>query len=111
MTQRDRPEKTIDLDERQATRKKCALSADYQDGGQIRKGQIRDISTLGVFIETPHSMEIGQKLSMRFTFPKAETQLKIQGEIVRKDTNGIGVKFDPLAQQEIDLIDIFVRKF
>ena len=110
MTHQERPETTIDLDERQAIRRKCSLPADYQDGQQSRRGRILDISTLGVFIETPHPIEIGKKLAMRFSFPEAERQLKIHGEIVRKDSKGIGVKFDPLATHEIDLIDRFVSE-
>ena len=108
MALQDRPEQTIDLDERQAPRKKCIIPVNYLDGQQTRQSRIVDISTLGVFIETPYPMEVGQKLVMRFSFPKKEKLLKIRGQITRKESKGIGVKFDQLAQLEMDLIQTFV---
>ena len=110
MSLQDRPEQTIDLDERQASRKQCDIAVDYYDGEQVRQSRILNISTLGVYIETQYPMDVGQKLMMRFSFPDKENRLKVQGQIIRNESRGIGVKFDPLAQAELDLIQTFVNE-
>jgi len=47
-----------------------------------------------LYIETQLPLFVGQGLSMTFSLTDSEESIKIKGEIVRTDPNGIGVEFD-----------------
>ena len=102
------PEKTITLDEREAPRRVCTIAVDYQTQGRSFQDTILDISAAGVFIETDESLEIGQGISLSFSFPEAEEDLDIKGEIVWRSPRGIGVKFYKLNPQHVARIKRFV---
>ena len=67
-----------------------------QDDGQGHGSVITDISRCGVFIETPQSFSVGEKILLTFEVPTNRKEYKITGEIVRIHQNGIGVKFKHL---------------
>ena len=55
---------------------------------------IQNLSVGGLHIETQLPLSVGEKLSMTFSLTDSEEEIKIKGEIVRADSNGIGVEFD-----------------
>jgi len=55
---------------------------------------IQNLSCSGLYIETQLPLYVGQGLSMTFSLTDSEEEIKIKGEIVRADSNGIGVEFD-----------------
>jgi len=55
---------------------------------------ILNLSKGGVFIESIYPFRMNQQLSLTFSLPEVKDSITITGEIVRIDTNGIGVKFD-----------------
>ena len=59
----------------------------------IYTGTIIDISTNGVFIETPESFKIGQMIMVNIPDTHDEGYVRLAGEIVRIEPGGIGVKF------------------
>ena len=61
-----------------------------------------------MFIKTDESLDIGQEIFRRFSFPDAEEDLDIKGEIVWRNPKGIGVKFYDLTANHIERIKHFV---
>ena len=58
---------------------------------------IQDISDAGVFIQTDGHFFVGQQITLTFTLPMASKDISVNGEVVRIDSRGIGVKFkEPL---------------
>jgi hypothetical protein len=59
---------------------------------------IQDISSGGVFIQTDGHFFVGQQITLTFTIPKAGGDTTVTGEVVRVNTQGIGVRFnEPLT--------------
>ena len=55
---------------------------------------IQNLSCSGLYIGTQLPLFVGQGLSMAFSLTDSEEPIKVKGEIVRTDSNGIGVEFD-----------------
>ena len=59
---------------------------------------IQDISSGGVFIQADGHFYVGQQITLTFTLPKIEKDISVGGEVVRINSQGIGVKFnEPLT--------------
>jgi hypothetical protein len=56
-------------------------------------GTIMDISTTGIFIETRESFKIGQMVMVNIPDTHDDSYVRLAGEIVRTEPEGIGVKF------------------
>lgn len=54
---------------------------------------IKDISRCGMFIETKSPFVISEIITMKFQVPSSRKMFKIIGEVVRRQKNGVGVKF------------------
>ena len=108
MLSQEVPEKTITLDEREAPRRSCTIAVNFESQGSSFQDTILDISAAGVFIKTDESLEVGQGIALRFSFPGAEEDLDIRGEIVWRSAQGIGVKFFDLTPQHFERIKRFV---
>ena len=78
---------------RQCDRKDFFRVIDYRVGDHYSRDFIQDISETGLFIKTSHPFSVGQTVSMTFMSPDNQSPFKMNGEIVRVHTDGIGVKF------------------
>jgi len=78
---------------REHPRTPCFILVDYATQDQVFKGFIQDISAGGVFIKPRTSFSVGEKITLTFSPPNYQEPIKINGEIVRSDRLGIGVKF------------------
>jgi len=56
------------------------------------KGATRNISTGGLFVDTKISSCVGQKLEMNFRFRSGYHSMKIQAQVVRETSEGLGLK-------------------
>lgn len=71
------------------------LKSAYSDLDESASGYIvRNISAGGVFIKTDSPLEMGQNISLLFTFPDMETPVRVTAEVVRATSEGFGLKFD-----------------
>ncbi|MFC1812484.1 PilZ domain-containing protein [Thermodesulfobacteriota bacterium] len=95
--------------DRKYARKACLINVDYAVGGRAFSNYIQDISTTGVFIETSESFPAGQELLMTFSFPDREDSFRIDGEITRITSEGIGVRFNYQSQIQKDVIEGLVE--
>jgi Tfp pilus assembly protein PilZ len=74
------------------------MPVDCATGDQSFKGFIKDISTGGVFIETRGNLTVGKDITLTFSSPHQQEAVRIAGEVVRKNTLGVGVKFKKAIQ-------------
>lgn len=65
----------------------------YATRNRFFKGTIKDISKGGVFIEAPDMMAVGQRLSLAIPSGRQGRGLKLRGEIVRIDQEGLAIRF------------------
>ncbi|WP_236889738.1 PilZ domain-containing protein [Desulfoluna limicola] len=65
----------------------------YVVKGRAYTGFIKNISTEGVFIETPDITESGEKIILSFELPDGE-HVRVSGTVVRGEANGFAVSFD-----------------
>ena len=87
---------------RKHERKSFLTTIDYSNEKGSYRDFIKDISLGGLFIETRTSFSIGEIISMTLLLPEYNKKIKIEGEVVRIDKQGIGVKFKTSQiQQEI----------
>jgi Tfp pilus assembly protein PilZ len=78
---------------REHPRQPCSIPVEYATKDQGFKGFIRDLSHGGVFIQTRGSLEVGEEITMTFSTSSDQDPLKVDGEIVRKNLLGVGVRF------------------
>jgi len=78
---------------RKHARKALVTVVDYATQDQAYKDFIQNISAGGVFIETTVPVSIGQVLSLTFALPYHQAHIKINGEVVRINPQGIAVEF------------------
>lgn len=86
-------EKKLSKGKRQHERKPFFMVVDYSAEDRVYKDFIQNISAGGVFIETRLPFSVGQEVSLSFPLPNYKKYIKIPGEIVRTNLEGIGVKF------------------
>lgn len=56
-------------------------------------GTVKDISSEGMFLETPLTLDIGNRISLAFRLRTSKFPMNITGEIVRSTPAGVGVRF------------------
>lgn len=78
---------------RKQAREDCSIIVDYVADRETFHDFIRNISAGGVFIETVRKFAVGQEIVLTFTMPRYPNLLKIKGEVIRTDHNGIAVGF------------------
>jgi Tfp pilus assembly protein PilZ len=111
----EQPLKSISLEETEIAlrchnRKSCMLSIDYKVEERNFEGFMLDISPAGAFIETSEPFSAGQPIHISFSLPNNPRQLKVSGEILWKGMLGIGVKFDDISPDQIELINAFMEE-
>ena len=77
---------------------------DYSAGDQYYRDFIQDMSNSGVFIKTAQKFSVGQIIRMTFMSRDYQKPFKINGEIVRVGSDGIGVKFKIESQVQEEAI-------
>jgi len=93
--------------QRKHARKMFLTTLDYSTDSGSYRDFIKDISVGGLFIETGTSFSVGEEISMTLLLPEYGKKISIQGEIVRIEEQGIGVKFKT-SQVQKEIIKSFV---
>ena len=65
----------------------------YVVKGRAYTGFIKNISTEGVFIDTPDVADAGEKIILSFELPEGE-HIRVSGTVVRGEGKGFAVSFD-----------------
>lgn len=83
------------IEKRKFQRKKCSLHVAYSDNTVThRRAIISDIHQGGAFINTRNRLDIGEDFLMKVHLPGLPMPMAIIGEVVRYNSDGMGVKFD-----------------
>jgi Tfp pilus assembly protein PilZ len=83
-----------ELDPRAYPRRQYHKSLRLQYGSKNYKGEFKNISRGGVFIKTDIRFTVGKKIRIVIPGSQIRKMVKLQGWIVRINTDGFGVKFD-----------------
>lgn len=94
---------------RKHDRKDFFMIVDYNVNDQYHRDVIQDISESGVFIKTSQMFSSGQEIQMTFMSPDYQRPFKIKGEIVRVQTDGVGVKFKIDSQVQESALKSFMN--
>ncbi len=93
---------------RKYSRKDFFRIIDYTVEDRYYRDFIHDISESGLFFKPSHKFSVGQTIQITFMFPNNQKPLKINGEIVRVGTDGVGVKFKIESQVQKAVLKSFV---
>jgi hypothetical protein len=80
-------------EQRKYSRKDFFNIIDYTVEGRHYRDFIENISESGLFFKPSHTFSVGQTIQITFMSPDNQKPFKINGEIVRVSTDGVGVKF------------------
>lgn len=97
-------------DVRQAPRESYTELLNFKSKSGNHYGHAKDISSTGVFIETPAEFEIGESVKLVLTFISAPNPVKLTGIVVRIAENGIGLNFDEDSQSQVKDMDSIISK-
>ena len=78
---------------RRFARKPYFMPVDFATPHRAFSGYIQNISSGGLLIETREDLSVGQQVTLSFMRPKSRDYVKVGGEVVRKISDGFGVKF------------------
>ena len=95
-------------EQRKYSRKDFLTITDYNVGDRYYRDFIQDISASGVFIKTSQKFSAGQPILMTFVSPDNQKPFRINGEIIRTQEDGIGVKFKLKSQVQELVLKSFV---
>ena len=110
MTDEEQQSLLIELEEKLTVRKrkhdrKSYFSVvDYNATESAYTDFIENISAGGVFIGTSESLSVGQEISMAFPLPISQEHVRMDGEVVRANAEGIGVRFKAVDHEREGLI-------
>ncbi|MCU0601311.1 MAG: PilZ domain-containing protein [Desulfobacterales bacterium] len=103
---------TLDDDDaliRQMQRTSCRLRAVCVLDANTFDGVITDISTFGMFIKTDRSFPAGKPIRISCRLPGRERPLIINGEILRSEPSGIGIRLKSLPADQEKAILAFIN--
>lgn len=90
-------EDLLTVERRSYIRKSCSIPVSFATYDRVYENTIKNISQKGVFIETQRPLFVGEELVMTFSIAGFDKPLKITGEIVQVNRNGIGVEFKDVS--------------
>ena len=82
----------LQSDRRQHPRKPCSIPVTLASW-RVFTELIKNISAGGVFVETSEPFSTGEAVSLMFSIPNHEEQVKITGRIAWRTPGGVGVEF------------------
>ena len=112
-TLEDAPVITVDLDEddaqmRQRPRTACHLKAVCLVDGLTFDAVITDLNTVGMFIKTSSAYPPGKPIRVGLRLPGRPKALVLNGEVLRNEPNGIGVRIAGLNAEQEKVIRGFI---
>jgi len=90
-------EDLLTVEKRAYIRKSCTIPVSFATYDRVYADTIKNISQRGVFIETQHPLFVGEEIILTFSITGFDKPLKIKGEIVQVNRNGIGIEFKDMS--------------
>ena len=101
-------EESPKIERRKYGRKDFLRIIDYTVGDHYYRDFIQNISETGLLIKPSQKLSVSQTVSMTFMSPDNQKPFKINGEIVRVHTDGIGVRFKIESQVQKSVLKSYV---
>ena len=95
-------------EQRKYSRKDFSRIIDYTVEGRHYRDFIENISESGLFFKPSHTFSVGQTIQITFMSPDYQKPFKMDGEIVRVSTDGVGVKFKIESQVQQMVLKSYV---
>ncbi len=102
-------EERVSKGKRKDARKPFFMVVDYATEDRTYQDFIQNISAGGVFIQTRIPLSVGQYVSLTFPLPRRREHIKIEGEVVRTTSEGIGIRFKTTTKDQEALIRSLVE--
>lgn len=83
----------LTLGDRNETRKHYDQSISFYVQNRRYQAICKDISSGGIFIQTDEVFHLGQMVTLDIPFSNGDQSIKVPAEIVRVDSEGIGLRF------------------
>ncbi len=96
-------------DLRKHNRFDCLVGVDFEIADWTYQCCLRDISQGGAYVETEQPIRVAQKLTIFLSSPILSKTLAINGRVVRRDPNGVGVRFDTLTPDQKKVIQVLME--
>ncbi|RKZ27311.1 hypothetical protein DRQ26_03260 [bacterium] len=103
-------EKSESKNKRKHARFNCLVAVDYDIKDWSYQNFMRNLSLGGAFIETKNSIPVGQRILMSFSAANESVRCNIAGKVVRRTSDGFGVKFEQLSSQQSNVIKMIVEQ-
>ncbi|MCD6570684.1 MAG: PilZ domain-containing protein [Deltaproteobacteria bacterium] len=86
-------------------RKQVDINAVYKGSSEtFEKGQIKDISYGGMFIETDSPLDEGTLIIASLDASDFGKIIRVQGHVIRVTTKGAGIKFTSIDKKGVETI-------
>ena len=95
---------------RKHPRKTCRISVDYDTLDYSSNKTIKNLSRSGAYIEAGESFAIGQEIQLWFSVAGDKSlSINIPAKVIRRGQNGIGVKFENLTLEQLDMLKLYEK--
>jgi len=110
-SQRLKDEKnSLASEKRKYPRFACMIPVDYDVSDWSFHNFVRDLSLGGAYIITKDPVSIAESMMLTFTAPAIQKSCMIRGTVVRRDSYGIGINFDPLDPSQREVIESLLEQ-
>ena len=105
------------MEKRKRPRMSLSLDVTYESGNDFLSSFLSNISSDGVFIETPRPLEVNTQLRIRFHVPEMEESLGVEGTVVwvREIEDslqpGMGIRFEGMDPDDRKRLDRFLAEY
>ena len=103
-------EDLLTVEKRAYIRKSCKIPVSFATFDRVYHDTIKNISQKGVFIETQHPLFVGEDLILTFSLTGFDKHLKIKGEIVQVNRNGIGIEFKEMSPYIEEMLATLINR-
>lgn len=80
-------------------RRQRKIAVDYEVNNRVQRDFIRDISNVGVFIETNSPPAVGETITLSFSLSEDKDPVKVTGRVIRSAADGFAVDFRRKARE------------
>ena len=103
-------EDLLTVEKRAYIRKSCSIPVSFATYDRVYADTIKNISQRGVFIETQHPLFVGEEIILTFSITGFDKPLKVKGEIVQVNRNGIGIEFKDMSPYIEEMLATLINR-
>jgi DNA-binding NarL/FixJ family response regulator/Tfp pilus assembly protein PilZ len=108
-THRNQDEKkTAKTEQRVHPRFDCHAKVDFDIHDWSYEGLITNISLGGAYIKTDHPLTVGSDIIVTLASLDKSRLCNVRGQVVRRDTNGVGVQFNELSMYQQQVVNSYL---